>query len=285
MIMKSLTLLFILLGSISFAQRNPYSNMFWNNYAHINPAMSGMEHKIHGSVLYRNQWPALSQSYHTTFVNANMRIGDNHGVGINYITERFDPCRAQQINANYNYQLTITDDSRLSVGIAATYFTSRCNSDYIIPGDAASSSFNQLNANIGVAYIWKELLVHGSVNNLLNNSMNFINNYNFFYNNSKTFNLGASYNISLGERFALKAQLLSQYSNGFSRIDVNALFSFDDKCWIGASFANRNHFGFMAGVNIYEKIRLGYSYDKTVSKLSNGVSGGSHEVSIGYYLK
>jgi hypothetical protein len=52
----------------------------------------------------------------------------------------------------------------------------------------------------------------------------------------------------------------------------------------GAWLRNRDAFILTAGIST-NSLRIGYSYDVTVSRLTNQASGGSHEVSLGLYLK
>ncbi|NRA12853.1 MAG: PorP/SprF family type IX secretion system membrane protein [Crocinitomicaceae bacterium] len=284
--MKTLTLFFVLLAGISFAQRDVSSQMFWNNYSNFNPAMSGLEYKMHGSFLYRNQWPALTGSQQSVLANFNMRLKDKHGVGINFSNEQNIAWKKNSISVNYNYQLKLNEASKLSIGVAASYFNSRVDWAKVTLGDniGGANDFTDINANLGVAYTWKNLLVHGSVANVFNSVLSPNDVTNTYYGN-RTFHLGAAYNVRLGKRFALKPQLLAQYTDGFTRLSLNAQFSFDNKYWIGTSFSQRENLGFMAGWNIHKKFRIAYSYDRTISKLNNGISGGSHEFSLGYYLK
>jgi hypothetical protein len=53
---------------------------------------------------------------------------------------------------------------------------------------------------------------------------------------------------------------------------------------IGAWYRNRDAFIMTVSINT-DKFKVGYSYDLTVSKLGNGISGGSHEISMGINLK
>ena len=285
--MKILTVFFILLVGTIFAQQDPSSNMFWNNYSNINPAMSGKEYKIHGSVLYRNQWPALTGSQQSLLANINVSLKDKHGIGINFSNENDIVGKKNNISANYNYQFKLSEAAKLSIGVAASYISSRIDADKVTFGGnigEVNYDFTDINANLGIAYTWKNLLVHGSATNIFNSILNPTNTANIYYG-YRSFYLGAAYNIKLGKRFGLKPQLLGRYTDGFTRLNLNAQFSFDDKYWIGASLAQRDSFGLMAGWNIYNKFRIAYSYDYTISKLNNSISGGSHEFSFGYYLK
>ena len=94
--------------------------------------------------------------------------------------------------------------------------------------------------------------------------------------------------IKLGGRSQYKnttsimPNVVYQYQNGFMELNLGTYIKYG-AFNVGAWFRNRDAFILAIGVNT-GKFKLGYSYDVTVSKLNNGVSGGSHEVSLGLNL-
>ena len=81
---------------------------------------------------------------------------------------------------------------------------------------------------------------------------------------------------------SIMPNVIYQYQNGFQELAIGTYIKYG-AFNVGAWYRNRDAFILSIGVNT-GKFRLGYSYDVTVSKLNNGVSGGSHEVSLGLNL-
>jgi hypothetical protein len=74
--------------------------------------------------------------------------------------------------------------------------------------------------------------------------------------------------------------VIFQYQQGFMEINIGTYVKYGSFT-AGAWFRNRDAFILALGVNT-GTFKIGYSYDVTVSTLNNGISGGSHEVSLGY---
>jgi len=95
-------------------------------------------------------------------------------------------------------------------------------------------------------------------------------------------------NIKLGQRgryssnTTLMPNVIYQYQNGFQQFNIGAYLKYE-AFTIGAWYRNRDAFIVSLGITT-EKFRIGYSYDLTVSQLG-GISGGSHEISMGINLK
>ena len=95
-------------------------------------------------------------------------------------------------------------------------------------------------------------------------------------------------NIPLGSKSQYRnitkimPNVIYQYQNGFQEIMLGTYVQYG-AFTVGAWYRNLDAFILSIGID-NGKFKLGYSYDITVSKLNNGISGGSHEVSLGLNL-
>jgi len=100
--------------------------------------------------------------------------------------------------------------------------------------------------------------------------------------------------LSIVKRFLLKEDF-----KGPTSLDVNAMFIFNRRFWLGGgwrtgvtvfkreynrvsgnSLSRRNSFSAITQLYISDRFRVGYSYDHIVSRLSS-VQNGSHEITLG----
>ena len=71
------------------------------------------------------------------------------------------------------------------------------------------------------------------------------------------------------------------YQKVQTTFDINLNAQFNERFWVGASYRNEDAIVGMLGMNITEKLKVGYSYDFTTSELKN-YSDGTHEIMLGY---
>lgn len=150
------------------AQQDPLSTQFWNNYANINPAMSGLQYDHHATANHRNQWDGVSGAPWTLSGNYGTNLAGHHGVGITYQYHKIGFSSTQEVNLNYNYQFTLgaaDKDRTLSVGVGLGLRHYAIRSEWVPPttfeDPFLGGNFSDIgpNLNAGIAYKDKGLLV------------------------------------------------------------------------------------------------------------------------------
>ncbi len=107
---------------------------------------------------------------------------------------------------------------------------------------------------------------------------------NFFDNSSSRLNqhyvLTGSYKYPLNWKFDIEPSfLIKTVAPNLFHADISSRLIFNNKFWIGASYRTYDAVAFLAGVNYYRKLFIGYSYDLTTSNLKN-YSTGTHEIML-----
>lgn len=123
--LKRIIVLF-LLGSVfgTAKAQDPQFSQFYAAPLYHNPAFAGSAHVPRFMVNYRNQWPSLSANYVTSVVSGDFYVDKfNSGVGIVLMNDSQGANRLKNTEASllYSYQLQLSDDSFLRLGVQGTY--------------------------------------------------------------------------------------------------------------------------------------------------------------------
>jgi type IX secretion system PorP/SprF family membrane protein len=302
--MKKL-LVYIFIG-FSFAahSQDPQFTQFYANPIYLNPAFAGSKVCPRFAMNYRNEWPSLtgnyvtySMSYDQYFKNISGGIGvigmhDQQGQGTIYTS---------MLGLVYSYHLKAGRKWRVMFGARAAMFNKYLDWDKLTFGDMIDprrgfiyqtgdvqrgGSRYFFDASAGVVAYNKHFFAGFAAHHLNrpDESM-IIGSSNLPIR--MTGHMGA--NIELGSKSqyrnitSIMPNVIYQYQNGFQEIMVGTYVKYG-AFNVGAWYRNLDAFILSIGVDT-GKFKLGYSYDITVSKLNNGVSGGSHEISLGLNLR
>ena len=304
--MKKFTLsLLFLLGTGNLFAQDPTFTQFYSNPVYLNPALAGSSGCPRVALNYRNEWPQLTGNY-VTYAAAYDSYFKNISGGVGLIAmhdqQGQGTIQTSMIGASYSNYLKVNRKFRLMFGAQAAYYQKYLDwsqltfGDMIDPrrgfiyqtGDVPRGNGRRgfFDVSAGIVGFSKNFYFGAAFHHLNRPDESMI------LGQSRlpikfTGHIGA--NIKLGQRGRyssttfLSPNIIYQNQNGFHQLNVGAYLKYESFT-IGAWYRNKDAFILTVGINT-DKYRIGYSYDLTVSPLGNGVSGGSHEVSLGINLK
>lgn len=285
--------------SSTYAQ-DPTFTQFYANPLYLNPAFAGSNGCPRFALNYRNEWPSLSGNYVTYSASYDQyfkNISGGFGVLATHDQQGKGTINTTMLGLVYSYHLKVNRKFAMLIGARAAWFQKFLDWDKLTFGDQIDARRGFIyqtgdvqrggqrgffDASVGVVGYSKRFFF-GFAGHHLNRA-----NESVIVGNSPvpirlTAHMGAE--IPLGGKSQYKnttsilPNIIYQNQQGFQELSIGTYIKYGSFN-AGAWFRNRDAFILTLGINT-GTFKLGYSYDVTVSRLNNGVSGGSHEVSLG----
>jgi type IX secretion system PorP/SprF family membrane protein len=289
-------------------------SQFYAAPTYLNPAFTGANVCSRGSINYRNQWsgiPGSFTSYQASVDHSLKRY--NSGIGLVLFNDRagIGSLTTTQVSLLYAYEARFNKKYMGRGGISIGTIQRKVDYSAFTFGDQlarnAETSLENFAGN-GITYfdVGAGILIFSS-SSWLGISGSHLNKPNQSLLNA-TSALPAEIKVHGGYKFTVEEHESSNkkipYINAitfafnfknqqkFNQLDLGIYYN---KNWfvIGAWYRgipltkpnktdpNNDAVIFLLGVNI-SKYKIGYSYDMTISKLTNASSNGSHEISMSY---
>jgi type IX secretion system PorP/SprF family membrane protein len=275
------------------AQQIPVMSQYMFNGLIINPAYAGSKDFMSSTLMVRKQWAGFegapltqNASIHGPLRKKKIGLGfmiSNDQIGITHQTDVF---------ASYAYHIPVSQgNAKLSLGLQGGFSFLKSNFSELTVFDAndpvySANTLTNLQPNFGFgAYYYAERLYAGlSIPQLISyDSIQFLHvSDSKIHHLSRHFYLNGGIIFDGNRDFVVRPSFLIKYAkNAPVQYDLNLNFLLSNIFWVGASYRSGDAIVGIIEYQVDRKLRIGYSYDYTLSELKS-YSSGSHEIMIGY---
>jgi len=304
-------LVVLLLSAVSSPAKcqDPEFTQFNAAPLHLNPALAGITIGPRFNLNYRNQWPSLQKGYVTYSTSFDMHLDKlNGGIGVLFIGDRIANglLSSYYLSLMYSYQLRLSKNFGIKLALQGGYirkhidWTSLTFSDQINPltgfedpfgvpnltGEQTPDNFNVNMPEVGAGFVAFSPKVYGgiSVKHLTKPKESFITDDDSRLPLRLDIHAGGDIHLLPNQKrkeLILSPNVLFAQQSNFIQLNIGT-YLYTRYVYGGAlfrySFGNPDAVIGVIGFKV-SVIRVGYSYDYTISKLQ-GLSGGAHEISI-----
>lgn len=314
--MKRLILIFLVLATVQtdvVQAQDPEFSQFYANPIYLNPAFAGAARCPRLALNYRNQWPGLSRTFITYSASYDQHVDAiGGGVGLLIMNDKAgDGTLAKtDIAGMYSYQVNVSRNFTIRAALQATYVQEKVNWDKLTFGDEIDPRFGYIYetqevrpdeghsfVDFGGGLLLYSNKVYGgvAVHHITEPDQAFIVEGSSPLPRKYTAHVGAMLPLKGAtiyqgkyEGTFLSPNILYQQQAAFNQLNLGMYIQ---KSPIVGGLWYRGYFkgdkfisgdSFIALIGIQKDLfKFGYSYDVTVSRLSNNVTAGSHEISFG----
>ncbi|MFQ5335005.1 MAG: type IX secretion system membrane protein PorP/SprF [Flavobacteriales bacterium] len=295
----SILLIFSVLGTLVWKTtqaQDPEFTQFYANPLYLNPAFAGTARCPRLILNYRNQWPAISGTFVTYAASYDQHVDAfNGGVGVQIIRDDAGEgtINTTTASAMYAYQLNVNRNFSMKVGFKATFMQKALDWAKLNFGDMidprygfiyqtneiqGSSSVIKPDFSAGILGYSKMFFFGFAASHLTKPPESFTELPEVRLPRKYTGHVGAVIPLRRDpKQGTISPNILFQQQQDFMQLNMG-LYVTKGPMVGGLWYRNQDSFILLVGVQS-DVVKFGYSYDITVSKLSNATAG-SHELSF-----
>ncbi len=280
-----------LLGSV-VAQQDPLYTQYRNNMLSVNPAYAGSREALTVALLHRSQWVGINGAPTTqTLTVHGPLVNPNLGFGASLVHDVIGPTRTTGLYGDLSGRVKLTENGYLAGGIklGINFFSS--NLTTVETGTQGDAAFGQNTSSVlpnlgfGVYYYSPSFYLGVSAPKLIQNVLyadNLPSGEVFEVTEKRHYFAIAGVILELNPNLKFRPSVLARLVDGApNSLDLTGSFIFADKFWIGAFYRYQESLGMLVDYNFTPQLKVGYSYDYTLTELQN-YNSGSHEISVTY---
>lgn len=279
-----------------FGQQDPYYTHFMFNRQAYNPAYSGSQGGLEATLLHHSQWTGFKENLapSTQSLGINLPVG-NHGFGLQLVNDKLGYEKSVNLSLSYNYRFNIGSGT-FGVGPSIGFLQKSLDGSKLSPEQAndlkiPTTNVSSLKPDYGFGFFYQ----NQNVNNLyVGLSATHLSEEDFNYdaapgalvqyNGRRHYYLTAGMQFELSPILALRPNVLLKNDGAVTQFDVNADLLYKQKLRGGFAYRSGDAMSVLLGYYITPQWHLGYSYDYTLTDISN-VSSGTHELVLNFVLK
>lgn len=278
---------------LGFSQQEVQFTQYMYNLSYINPAYTGSHGTLSATVFARSQWTGIDGAPQTISASINSPINETMGLGLTILADRIGPVKEEHVYADYSYTIKTSYKGRLAFGLKAG--ATFQNIDFLSlshpEGDdplVNRDNLNKVYPNFGggLFYYDDKFYIGLSMPNFIE-SRHFEKTDGYVSGASENmhFYLTTGHVFDLNEEFKVRPSIMVRGTTGAPlSIDFTANMLWNEKFELGIGYRMNESISGIMNFVINGNLRLGYSYDHTLSNYGQ-YNSGSHEVFFLYDLR
>ena len=305
----------ICLVSLVKAQ-DPQFTQFYATPLFLNPAFTGLTYEHRFTAAYRNQWPGIKNAYTTYMAAYDYNLSDlNSGVGGFVLQDIAGTSNlvTTQFGLNYAYRIKINKNTEVRAGLQMGMHQKRISferlvfNDQLITGASRSRDASQtepvnyFDAGVGGLLNSTNYLIGASAKHLNQPNVSLMGNIEPL---PLFFSVHGGYRYIISARGSNKSKIEEYVSASvhyrhelrYDQLDFGAYYFYkfiNLGVWYRGlpykkykpGYPTRESLALLLGLEIPDKnLRVGYSYDLTLSNLGINNTQGAHEVTLIYEI-
>jgi type IX secretion system PorP/SprF family membrane protein len=267
------------------AQQSPvYSHYFLNPFLY-NPSFVAPNGYNEVYLNYRNQWAGVEGAPTTGTLSVHLPLSYRAGIAFTGYQDKAGVLKTTTGLATFAYQVhlgrNVNDNHKIVFGLSAGVTSVSIPSGDGYANDPVVGTTSSFEGQFGMHYQRGNFKLAFAIPRLFNSYVAAENNFNKIGINPVRNTISSvSYGIYFNQRIVFEPMVIYRTNeNSDAQLEGLGSLRINNVAWVGASYRQRAGASAFAGVNIKDKLKLGYAYEFAAGDKS-ALGSGTHEIQL-----